>query len=82
MIILYRNSQFKIYFSAIHRLLEVDNEDFEFGHVMGDLTYIEPTSSFKGFPASSTIEIPLVHEYWSVQETDNMPVSFIFYVTH
>mmetsp|Transcript_29778 Transcript_29778/g.61261 ORF Transcript_29778/g.61261 Transcript_29778/m.61261 type:complete len:530 (+) Transcript_29778:134-1723(+) len=73
----YTNSQFKIYFSAIHRLLEVQNEDFEFGHVMGDLTYIEPTSSFGGFSASKAIEIPLVFEYWSVQETDNMPRWFV-----
>lgn len=76
--ILFLYSEFKIYFSAIHRLLEVENEDFEFGHIMGDLTYIEPTSSFGGFSASKTVEIPLVFEYWSVQETDNMPVSFLF----
>jgi hypothetical protein len=42
---------------------------------MGDLTYIKPTATFQGFQPNTKINIPLVLEYWSVQETDNMPVS-------
>jgi hypothetical protein len=42
---------------------------------MGDLTYIKPTSTFQGFQSMKRVNIPLVLEYWSVQETDNMPVS-------
>jgi hypothetical protein len=42
---------------------------------MGDLTYIKPTATFQGFQSMKRLNIPLVLEYWSVQETDNMPVS-------
>ena len=44
---------------------------------MGDLTLIKPKSTFQGFESMSRVRIPLVLEYWSVQETDNMPVSNI-----
>ena len=47
--------------------------------MIGDLTYIKPTSSFKGFVAKTRIELPVVLEFWSVQETDNMPVSVKHY---
>jgi hexosaminidase len=53
-------SQFKIYFSNIHRLLQVNHDDFPQQHVTGDLTYITPTASFDGFAASSIIEVPIV----------------------
>ena len=69
--------QFQIYFSAIHRVLQVNHPDFEHTHVVGDLTYIQPTSSFQGFQPNSRIVIPIVREYWSVQETDNMPRWFV-----
>jgi hexosaminidase len=68
-------SEFNLYFSSIHRLLQVNHPDFEHHHVVGDLTYIKPTASFSGFDAMTSIELPLVFEYWSVQETDKMPVS-------
>ena len=44
--------------------------------MVGDLTYIQPTDSFKGFQLGAKIVLPIVREYWSVQETDNMPVSW------
>ena len=94
-------SQFEIYFSSIHRVLQVslanrhlstiaqlritltrlpmftkvNHPDFEQVHVIGDLTYIQPSASFQRFQANAKIYIPIVLEFWSVQETDNMPVS-------
>ena len=53
---------------------QVDNSGFEHEHVIGDLTYIQPTRFFDGFESNTRTEIPLVIEHWSVQETDNMPV--------
>ena len=44
-------------------------------HVTGDLTLIKPANTFQGFKPMTRVNIPLVLEYWSVQETDNMPVS-------
>lgn len=75
------SSQFELYFSSIHRLLQVDHPDFDHMHVIGDLTYIKPNASFSGFTSRSTIEIPLVYEFWSVQNTDKMPVSSHFIVS-
>eukprot|EP00580_Thalassiosira_gravida_P009129 CAMPEP_0201628794 /NCGR_PEP_ID=MMETSP0493-20130528/3655_1 /ASSEMBLY_ACC=CAM_ASM_000838 /TAXON_ID=420259 /ORGANISM="Thalassiosira gravida, Strain GMp14c1" /LENGTH=816 /DNA_ID=CAMNT_0048099649 /DNA_START=1 /DNA_END=2451 /DNA_ORIENTATION=- len=73
----YSDNEFNIYFSSIHRLLQVNHPDFEHHHVVGDLTYIKPTASFNGFDAMTSIELPLVFEYWSVQETDKMPRWFV-----
>eukprot|EP00804_Cyclotella_cryptica_P021355 CCRYP_001596-RA/>CCRYP_001596-RA protein AED:0.10 eAED:0.10 QI:1299/1/1/1/0.55/0.6/10/474/1295 len=44
---------------------------------MGDLTYLKPTSTFQGFQPMTTVTVPLLFEYWSVQETDNMPRWFV-----
>mmetsp|Transcript_44497 Transcript_44497/g.87284 ORF Transcript_44497/g.87284 Transcript_44497/m.87284 type:complete len:874 (+) Transcript_44497:265-2886(+) len=74
---IFYHRQFKIYFSSIHRVLQVNSPDFVHEHVVGDLTYIKPTSSFQGFQSSTKIVLPLVLEYWSVQETDNMPRWFV-----
>ena len=71
------DNNFRIYFSSIHRLLHVDHPDFKHGHVVGDLTFIEPTESFTGFESSSELVLPVVFEYWSVQETDKMPRFFV-----
>ncbi|KAL7552772.1 hypothetical protein ACHAWF_018597 [Thalassiosira exigua] len=73
----YPNTQFKIFFSSIHRLLQVNHTGFIHEHVVGDLTYIKPTSFFPGFQPNTRVELPLVLEYWSVQETDNMPRWFV-----
>eukprot|EP00986_Skeletonema_menzelii_P012608 scaffold6997_cov151-Skeletonema_menzelii.AAC.1 len=73
----YNDKNFVIYFSSIHRLLHVDHPGFEFGHVVGDLTYIKPTQMFQGFESPSVMILPLVFEYWSVQETDKMPRFFV-----
>ena len=73
----YVENQFKIFFSSIHRVLQADHPDFEYQHVVGDLTYLKPSSSFQRFQSHTQIAIPLVFEYWSVQETDNMPRWFV-----
>jgi len=73
----YMDHQFQIYFSSIHRLNQVNHPDFEYHHVVGDLTYIKPKPSFRGFKSGSMTEIPLVFEFWSVQETDKMPRWFV-----
>lgn len=73
----YVDNEFKIFFSSIHRVLQVNHSDFEYQHVVGDLTYLKPSSSFQRFQSHTQIAIPVVFEYWSVQETDNMPRWFI-----
>jgi len=58
-------------------VLEVESPYFEYGHVVGDLTYIQPTDLFPGFEAESEETFPVVFEYWSVQESDKMPRFFV-----
>ena len=58
----YTNVEFKIYFSSIHRVLHVDHPEFEYEHVVGDLTYITPTASFEGFMVGEELTLPLVFE--------------------
>ena len=41
----YSDPNFQIYFSSIHRVLQVHSPDFEHQHVTGDLTYIQPSPS-------------------------------------
>ncbi|MCX8579061.1 beta-N-acetylhexosaminidase [Gilliamella sp. B2717] len=62
-----------IYFSSIRMILSVDNDQFKITHLTGDLHKIEPTDKFVGFPAKSTIEIPMIGEYWILSESDIMP---------
>jgi hexosaminidase len=73
----YLDPNFLIYFSSIHRVLQVHSPDFVHQHVTGDLTYIQPSPTFQGLQSSMRVVIPLVLEYWSVQETDNMPRWFV-----
>jgi len=58
-------------------VFQANHPDFEPQHVVGDLTYITPSNSFERFQPKSKTVIPLVLEYWSVQETDNMPRWFV-----
>ena len=48
--------------------------EFEYVHMVGDFTFIQSTDSFKAFQPGTKIVLPIVREYWYVQETDNMPV--------
>ena len=57
-------------------LSQVDHPDFEHQYVVGDLTYIKPSPSFQRLQSNTKVVIPLVLEFWSVQETDVMPVSY------
>lgn len=40
---------------------------------MGDLHKLEPIASFTGFPARTSVEIPIVNEYWQLVMTDVLP---------
>lgn len=62
-----------IWLPNIRQTLRVDNDQFRMVHVVGDLTRLEPTEKFKGFPAGESVEIPIVNEYWQLFVTDVMP---------
>jgi len=62
-----------IYMSNVHQTLKVESDQFRMVHVVGDLTRLEPTEKFKGFPAGESVTIPIVNEYWQLYITDVMP---------
>lgn len=66
-----------IYFHSIRLILGVENDQFKVTHVTGDLHKLEPTDKFKGLPKDGNVVIPLIVEYWQVQETDVMPRWYI-----
>ncbi|OCG31867.1 beta-N-acetylhexosaminidase [Gilliamella sp. Choc4-2] len=67
------DNNWAIYFSSIRMILSVNNDQFKITHITGDLHKIQPTEKFTGFPAKSTIDIPIVGEYWQLSETDVIP---------
>ncbi|MGM5629823.1 beta-N-acetylhexosaminidase [Apibacter raozihei] len=62
-----------IYFHSIRRILKVDNPQFKISHITGDLHKLEPTNLFTGFQSNKVTDIPIIGEYWQLQETDVMP---------
>ncbi len=67
------NKTWAIYFHSIRPVLEVANDQFKVTHIMGDLHKLEPTEKFTGFPATQTVEIPIINEYWQLFITDVLP---------
>ncbi|MCO6554916.1 MAG: beta-N-acetylhexosaminidase [Gilliamella sp.] len=67
------NKDWAIYFDNIRMILAVDNDQFKITHITGDLHKLEPTEKFTGFPANTTVNIPIIGEYWIVSESDVMP---------
>ena len=68
-----KDKDWAIYFSSIRMILAVDNEQFKITHLTGDLHKIEPTEKFTGFPAKSSIDIPIIGEYWQLSQSDVIP---------
>jgi len=62
-----------IYFHSIRPILDVANEQFKVTHIMGDLHKLEPTDKFTGFPAKTSVDIPVINEYWQLFITDVLP---------
>jgi hexosaminidase len=72
-----KDKDWAIYFNNIRMILAVNNEQFKITHITGDLHKIEPTEKFTSIPAHSTINIPIIGEYWMVSESDLMPRWYI-----
>lgn len=62
-----------IWFSGIRQVLATDNDQFRITHVVGDLHKIEPTETFRGFPAGGSIVLPVINEYWQLSLSDVLP---------
>ncbi|PQJ67449.1 beta-N-acetylhexosaminidase [Photobacterium angustum] len=71
------NKDWKIYFSSIRQILEVQNEQFKVTHVTGDLHTLEPTDKFDGFAEGEKVVIPYIGEYWTLFENDYMPRAYV-----
>lgn len=67
------DKNWQLYFHSIRLILGIDNDQFKVTHITGDLHKIEPTDKFTGIPENGIIELPMITEYWQVQETDVMP---------
>src|SRR5699024_2989701 len=67
------DKEWAVYFHSIRRVLRVENEQFKVTQLTGDLHRLEPTDKFTGFAENSTIDIPMINEYWQVSYTDVMP---------
>jgi len=68
-----RDKDWAIYFHDIRMILAVNNPQFKITQITGDLHKIEPTEKFISFPANSTIDIPIIGEYWQVSQSDIIP---------
>jgi hexosaminidase len=68
-----KDKDWAIYFNNIRMILAINNDQFKITHITGDLHKIEPTEKFTSIPANSTINIPIIGEYWVVSESDAMP---------
>ncbi|MGL4525019.1 MAG: beta-N-acetylhexosaminidase [Spirochaetia bacterium] len=68
-----QGKDWSIMFSSIRRILAVQNDQFEIKRITGDLHQLMPTSSFAGFGANQTVDIPIIVEYWQLFETDAIP---------
>lgn len=71
------SKDWKIYFSSIRQILEVQNDQFKITHVTGDLHTIEPTDKFDGFAEGEKVVIPYIGEYWTLFENDYMPRAYV-----
>ncbi|MEC6822032.1 beta-N-acetylhexosaminidase [Photobacterium piscicola] len=70
-------TDWKIYFSSIRQILEVQNDQFKVTHVTGDLHTLEPTDKFDGFAEGEKVVIPYIGEYWTLFENDYMPRAYV-----
>ena len=70
-------TDWKIYFSSIRQILEVQNDQFKVTHVTGDLHTLEPTDKFDGFAEGEKVAIPYIGEYWTLFENDYMPRAYV-----
>ncbi|MGL5949288.1 MAG: family 20 glycosylhydrolase, partial [Aeromonas sp.] len=67
------SKDWSLYVSSIRRIQRVDNDQFTIEHLTGDLYRLTPTDKFQGFAKNTTVEVPLVVEYWVLFETDIIP---------
>ncbi|OHX16335.1 family 20 glycosylhydrolase [Chromobacterium sphagni] len=66
-----------LYLHSIRRILKLDTPDFAIRRITGDLYQITPTASFQGLAPGQTLELPLIDEYWILQESDVLPRPYV-----
>lgn len=70
-------SGWSLYLHSIRRILQLDSPDFAIRHITGDLYQLTPTAGFQGLAAGQKLELPLIDEYWLLQESDVLPRPYV-----
>ncbi|AXE32708.1 beta-N-acetylhexosaminidase [Chromobacterium phragmitis] len=66
-----------LYLHSIRRILKLDTPQFAIRHLTGDLYQITPTAAFQGLAPGQKLELPLVDEYWILQDSDVLPRPYV-----
>ncbi|QEL54552.1 family 20 glycosylhydrolase [Chromobacterium paludis] len=66
-----------LYLHSIRRILKLDTPQFAIRHITGDLYQITPTAAFAGLAPGQKLELPLIDEYWMLQESDVLPRPYV-----
>ncbi|VEB41656.1 Chitobiase precursor [Chromobacterium violaceum] len=66
-----------LYLHSIRRILKLDTPQFTLRHITGDLYQITPTAAFQGLAPGQKLELPLIDEYWILQESDVLPRPYV-----
>nr|AAN79723.1 chitinase [Chromobacterium violaceum] len=66
-----------LYLHSIRRILKLDTPQFAIRHITGDLYQLTPTAAFQGLAAGQRLELPLIDEYWILQESDVLPRPYV-----
>ncbi|UTH74572.1 family 20 glycosylhydrolase [Chromobacterium sp. IIBBL 290-4] len=70
-------SGWSLYLHSIRRILKLDTPQFAIRHITGDLYQLTPTAAFQGLAAGQRLELPLIDEYWLLQESDVLPRPYV-----
>lgn len=63
-------SNFELFVPSPRRILALETDEWQVEAVTGDLHKLTPTDKFKGLSVGSTVEIPLLGEYWQIKNSD------------
>lgn len=66
-----------LYLHSIRRILKLDTSQFSIRHLTGDLYELKPTAGFKGLAPGQKLELPLIAEYWILQNSDVLPRPYV-----
>ncbi|GLQ72191.1 beta-N-acetylhexosaminidase [Vibrio penaeicida] len=71
------NTDWDMYFSSIHRVLDTRGDLFTITHIDGDLHRVSPTAKFKGLQPGESVTVEYDAEYWQIVNSDFMPNYYI-----